>query len=117
MLQAMTVCFSFPSQAGPRIEEKLIDISAVNVTMNKRNQREPSIQTPKHFAQQNIRATFLGREYADASEGSAAISSARDHTYTPLSCALPGTVLSSMNATNRVTTMFKDIRPLIAKSS
>jgi hypothetical protein len=45
------------------------------------------------------------------------MSSALDHVYTPRSCLLPGTVLSSRNATNSVTTIFMDIRALIAKSS
>lgn len=43
------------------------------------------------------------------------MSSAFDHAYTPRSCLLPGTVLSKTNATNSVTTMFKDRSAFIAK--
>lgn len=45
------------------------------------------------------------------------MSSALDHIYTPRSCRLPGTVLSSKNATRSVTTMFNDRSPFIAKSN
>jgi len=67
--------------------------------------------------QQQHRATFFGSEYSDSKEGSVEMSSALDQTNTPRSSCLPGTVLSSRNDTNSVTTMFKDIRALIAKSS